>query len=32
MAKVFHANAKQMKAALAILISDNTDFRTRNII
>ena len=29
---VFHANGKQKKAEVAILISDKIDFRTKNII
>ena len=30
--KIFHANGNQKKAGVAILISDKTDFKTKNII
>ena len=30
--KIFHANADQKKAGIAILISDKIDFKMRNIL
>lgn len=32
MVKIYHINTNQKKTAVALLISDKTDFRARNII
>ena len=32
MVKIYHTNTNQKKSALALLISDKTDFRARNNI
>ena len=30
--KIFHANGKEKKAGVAVLISDQTDFKNRSIV